>query len=116
MSKHSRYRNQLRRRAIEFAGGRCSLCGFGDSRALQFDHITPVRRGANGLSKSKASSTPTYKAVLRGKQGYALLCANCHAIKTRGEDKAASVPFRYRIIQPEQSQQAPLLPEDDLFD
>jgi len=61
-------------------------CGFNDARALQFDHIKPVRRGLNGAKHSKVASTHSYLAILRGDKGYQLLCANCHAIKTRDED------------------------------
>jgi 5-methylcytosine-specific restriction endonuclease McrA len=83
----------MRRLAIEAMGGCCEECGFADHRALQFDHRTPIRRGRSGLHKSAHSAEKTYRAVLAGKrEGLQLLCANCHAIKTRkDEDSGLSI-------------------------
>jgi 5-methylcytosine-specific restriction endonuclease McrA len=86
--KDKRSRAQLRAKAIKAMGGRCVRCGFSDARALQFDHIKPIRRGLTGISKKAHADMATYRAVLKGKTGIQLLCANCHAIKTRCEDDA----------------------------
>jgi hypothetical protein len=94
--KSKAYRVKLRRRAIAALGGHCqarrddgTVCGFADPRALQFDHIEPVRRGRNGLHKSAQTSDKVHRAILSGKTaGIQLLCANCHMIKTRADEEA----------------------------
>jgi 5-methylcytosine-specific restriction endonuclease McrA len=81
------YRAKLRRQAIAAMGGCCQDCGFADQRALQFDHVTPIRRGRNGLHKSAHTSDKVHRAVMRGqREGLRLLCANCHQIKTRADE------------------------------
>jgi hypothetical protein len=88
------YRKRLRQRAIAVMGRCCARCGFDDARALQFDHRVPLRRNSNGMSTKAHTADKTYRAVLDGDHAtYELLCANCHAIKTRadqdGDAKAA---------------------------
>ena len=63
--------------AIVFLGSVCVQCGFGDSRALQIDHVR-----SNG-SEERRVLTPTaiYKRVLEVPADYQLLCANCNYIK-----------------------------------
>jgi 5-methylcytosine-specific restriction endonuclease McrA len=78
-------KREARRRAeIEeifiLLGNECCKCGFNDKRALQIDHIEPI------LSKIRSGSQ--YKRMIEEiKQtdihNYQLLCANCHAIKTK---------------------------------
>ena len=77
-------RPALRARALEALGGKCVVCGFDDSRALQIDHI-------NG-GGNKELATMGHKAIYRkivagGTEGYQLLCANHNWIKRaeRGE-------------------------------
>jgi 5-methylcytosine-specific restriction endonuclease McrA len=83
-----RYRRELRHRAIQKMGGKCMHCGFDDERALVFDHIKPVRRGLRGVAKSKQTGQDTHRAVLHGQaKAYQLLCANCHMIKSRQDDR-----------------------------
>ncbi len=86
--KDAVYRKRVKARAIEAMGGRCCRCGFNDARALQFDHVKPVRRGSSGLRLRGSASTETHLAVLRGSDEFQLLCANCHSIKTYHEDGA----------------------------
>ena len=79
--KCHKYKQSIKLRLIELYGSRCCKCGYGDSRALQLDHINGAtvhqkhyRRGGNGL----------YFLVLNGlvpKTDYQLLCANCNWIK-----------------------------------
>jgi hypothetical protein len=81
MNKHRAYRSRTKARAIEMLGGRCSVCGFSDERALRFHHVKPVRRGLNGLDKNALTSTESHRAVVRGDgKGLRLLCANCSVI------------------------------------
>jgi 5-methylcytosine-specific restriction endonuclease McrA len=90
-SKHAIHRAKVRRQAIALMGGRCQRCGFDDERALQFDHVKPARRGLNGKRKSGETGIATHRAIVNGmREGYQLLCANCHAIKTREDDPDGS--------------------------
>jgi 5-methylcytosine-specific restriction endonuclease McrA len=84
--RNRRYCARVRLRAIAKMGGRCMRCGFSDHRALQFDHVKPLRRGLSGMSRKEQSSRWTHLQILKGAKGYQLLCANCHTIKTRTED------------------------------
>jgi 5-methylcytosine-specific restriction endonuclease McrA len=86
MNRNNRYRIRLRAKAIARMGGRCVHCGFDDTRALVFDHVKPMRRGLNGKHKSAQTGDKTHRVVLKGSKAYQLLCANCHAIKTRQDD------------------------------
>jgi hypothetical protein len=71
------YIRNLREKAIEILGGSCLDCGFADSRALQFDHKTPI-------GKQRPSLSSLYCAIIRGENpGVVIRCANCHVIKTR---------------------------------
>jgi 5-methylcytosine-specific restriction endonuclease McrA len=86
MNRNKRFRLRMRAKAIARMGGRCVHCGFDDARALVFDHVKPVRRGLRGVRKSGHTGVDTHRAVLKGSKAYQLLCANCHAIKTRQDD------------------------------
>ena len=91
------YRKRLRAAAIKAMGGKCMRCGVDDERCLEFDHRIPLRRGKSGLSKAAHTADKTYRAVLNGdRSAYELLCANCHSIKTREDQKngvEVVVPF-----------------------
>ena len=70
----------VRREALERVGHCCSRCGFADRRALEVDHIIPVRLGGTPVPENAQ-----------------VLCANCHCIKTAAEREAiASRPRRRR--------------------
>jgi hypothetical protein len=80
-SKHQRYRQSVKARAIAMMGGRCSICGFSDERALRLCHCVPLHRRRQGLSKKDLSSTDSHLAVLRGEgRAFRLVCANCSCI------------------------------------
>lgn len=65
-------------------GGKCELCGFGDYRALQFDHLDP---------KKKTRNMPAYfrykdlAEAFNELHNCRLLCANCHAIETHASGR-----------------------------
>ena len=71
------YKSNLRIRVLDYLGGKCDKCGFSDSRALQVDHVN----GRGAAERRKTDAYSIYLAVLRGKPGYQLLCANCNWIK-----------------------------------
>jgi len=86
-SKHAIHRAKVRRQAIAIMGGCCQRCGFNDDRALHFDHVKPARRGLSGRNRSGQTGITIHRAIVNGmREGYQLLCANCHAIKTREDD------------------------------
>ncbi|MBK8772814.1 MAG: hypothetical protein IPM06_20620 [Rhizobiales bacterium] len=79
--KHRRHWRQI---GIDALGGCCSRCGFDDVRALEFDHKTAVLRKSSGVGL-KDSIVEIRRTCLDGTvtDVFQLLCANCHAIKTR---------------------------------
>jgi hypothetical protein len=83
--RQQRYNRRLRRRlrvaALKLYGGKCEHCGFDDERALQFDHVVPV-----AVAGAKRTSHADVLAGKMAKEELQLLCANCHAIKTRADD------------------------------
>jgi 5-methylcytosine-specific restriction endonuclease McrA len=76
---------------IKLYGSRCCQCGFDDERALEFDHIHGTQAGISVASlrtraKSYGGGINVFSGLLRGKlrrEDFQLLCANCHAIKTK---------------------------------
>ncbi len=84
--KRGRARNLAKRlEVIRFLGGQCSSAscavpgGMADPRALQIDH---VNGGGSKKRRNKEENYHSqYKAILAGKEGYQLLCANCNWIK-----------------------------------
>ncbi|HZU04228.1 MAG TPA: HNH endonuclease signature motif containing protein [Ktedonobacteraceae bacterium] len=73
---------KLRQSAIEALGGACVLCGYTDIRALEIDHITPIRN-----SKNRIDNPSLFMSIVRGNtENLQVLCANCHAIKTYEEN------------------------------
>lgn len=75
------HRSRRRRAALDILGGVCSRCGFGDERALQFDHTDG---GGTQERKSGFGSMKVYMHVIANPADgkYQLLCANCNWIKS----------------------------------
>lgn len=73
------YIAKMRQSVIEFLGGKCSKCGFSDTRALHIDHI---EGGGTNLNK-KTHWAQRYNQILKGifSIKVQLLCANCNSIK-----------------------------------
>jgi DNA-binding transcriptional ArsR family regulator len=72
-----RWRQVVKRKLVEEAGGGCMICGYSRcQRALQFHHLDPTTKafhlGQNGHTRSLSRSRAEAKKC-------ALLCANCHA-------------------------------------
>ena len=89
-AKDRAYRLRQRFKAIEVLGKVCKVCGMDDSDVLEFDHIEPILRRTSGI-RSKESS---YE-ILRHEDPQAvfqLLCANCHAKKTRSNSEYGATP------------------------
>ena len=79
------YQQKLRQKVISFLGGRCKICGFSDSRALQIDH---VHGGGNKELRSGLSYYTHSRNVMSDTTGkYQLLCANCNWIKKHVQEE-----------------------------
>lgn len=85
-------RDKARADGIAALGGCCCACGISDSRVLEFDHRKPLRRRSNGV-RSKGYGE-LKRAIADGTVAiiFQLMCANCHAIKTRDVDGWAKRP------------------------
>lgn len=71
-------RRRKRLALIAALGGCCERCGFDDPRALQIDHVHGGGRAERAAGTNRAGY---YAKVLANREDYALLCANCNAIK-----------------------------------
>ena len=77
--QNKKRREELRGRAIERLGGKCTSCGFSDFRALQIDHIN-----GDGIKDRARNSGNAYfynRIAFGDLRKYQLLCANCNIIK-----------------------------------
>ena len=74
------WRLRMKKAIHALLGGKCSRCGFEDSRALQIDHIN-----GGGVAEIKTIKGNYLRLVLqsvsKGENKYQLLCANCNWIK-----------------------------------
>ena len=77
--KRQMVRHRLRLYFMDLHGGRCSRCGFSDTRALQIDHVN-----GGGVQELRRLG---YKEFLwrvvdpAFSKDYQVLCANCNWIK-----------------------------------
>ena len=70
------HRRKLKARAIEYKGGKCSLCGYNRcNAALEFHHLDPKQKGF-GLSRS--GITRSWDSIRHELDKCVLICANCH--------------------------------------
>ena len=68
-------RFEVKRRAVEALGGKCSVCGYNRSiYALDFHHIDPSTKSFN-ISGAHARSWARIEEEIKK---CVLLCANCH--------------------------------------
>lgn len=81
MSQAARFRKmreELKRRAIEYKGGRCCICGYDRCMAaLQFHHVDRTTKVAE-IGKMHRDRKP-WEEVKAELDKCVLLCANCHA-------------------------------------
>jgi 5-methylcytosine-specific restriction endonuclease McrA len=86
VSKWSKNRQNLRRKAIEKLGGKCVRCGFYDERALVFDHKnSDGHTERKGVNPSKYSKKLCQQIIAGARDDIQLLCANCNLIKEKEE-------------------------------
>lgn len=69
-------RKLLKEKAVEYLGGKCSICGYDKCiNALQFHHINPENKD---FSISAKGYTRSWKIVKKELDKCILVCANCH--------------------------------------
>jgi DNA-binding CsgD family transcriptional regulator len=87
----SKRRQIVKRKLVEEAGGKCSVCEYARcQQALQFHHLDPSTKefhlGDKGISRSLARSRAEARKCI-------LLCANCHAEVEAG---LVALPINFR--------------------
>ena len=72
------YMRGLRRKIIEYLGGRCEFCGIMDIRLLQINHLN----GGGNKEVREKGQNKIYREILAGKRKgeFNLLCANCNTL------------------------------------
>ena len=79
------YNKKIRLDAIKMLGGACAQCGYDDWRVLEIDHI----EGGGREHRKRVDHKMQYRNIRDGNtEGYQLLCANCHGIKSHLEREA----------------------------
>ena len=69
-------RKALRKKAVEYAGGRCELCGYDRCvEALDFHHRDPSTKS---FGISQKGITRSWEKIQKEIDKCALICANCH--------------------------------------
>lgn len=82
-TKNRERKRDFRRRAIEKLGGACVECGITDFRVLEIDHVN----GGGGRDFKTRGYHMIHRAIVAGEQGFQVLCANHHAIKSYWSDR-----------------------------
>lgn len=70
----SSYRREVKRKLIEYKGGKCQICGYNRCQeALEFHHLDPSQKDftISGGTRSFESLKPEVDKCI-------LVCANCH--------------------------------------
>lgn len=69
-------RKEIRRKAVEYLGGKCSKCGYNKCiEALEFHHKNPTEKD---FSISRKGHCRSWARVKNEIEKCDLLCANCH--------------------------------------
>jgi hypothetical protein len=82
---------ELKKKVFDLYGNKCNLCGYGDVRVLQIDHIL-----SNGKEHRKTlinHGDAFFKDVLAHPKYFQLLCANCNWLKRTTEKEHMAVDF-----------------------
>jgi len=71
-----RRRKKIRQLALEYKGGKCSICGYNKCfKALEFHHLESDQKD---FGISAKGYTRSWKAIKEELNKCILLCANCH--------------------------------------
>lgn len=88
-------RKNIRLKAIEHLGGKCSRCGYSKySEVLEFHHKDPLIKDFNVSSKGHCRS---WKRVQQEIEKCDLLCANCHRELHAEQNKLAASKGNLRM-------------------
>jgi 5-methylcytosine-specific restriction endonuclease McrA len=69
-------RIKIRKMALEYAGGKCQICGYDKcSRALVYHHINPNKKS---FGISARGFTRSWEKIKKELDKCILLCSNCH--------------------------------------
>lgn len=69
-------RRKLKKMAVEYKGGECSICGYSKCiNALQFHHLNPSQKS---FSISATGHTRSWDKIKIELDKCILVCANCH--------------------------------------
>lgn len=70
----SSYRKEVKRRLIEYKGGKCQICGYNRCQdALDFHHLDPSQKDYN-----ISGGTKSFNTLKSEVDKCILVCANCH--------------------------------------
>jgi hypothetical protein len=70
------HRRRLKAKAIEYKGGKCTLCGYDRcNAALEFHHLD---KAAKGFGLAKGGRIRSWESILKELDKCILICANCH--------------------------------------
>ena len=70
----SAYRKEVKRRLIEYKGGKCQICGYNRCQdALDFHHLDPSQKDYN-----ISVGTKSFNTLKSEVDKCILVCANCH--------------------------------------
>lgn len=94
--KSAEYQMKNKVRAINYLGGKCSVCGFDHPSALQFHHRDPTMKAFSITSKelSTPKKRPWDTVIIPELDKCDLLCSNCHFL-----EHAVLSPERVRELQ-----------------
>ena len=72
----SKRRKEIRQKAVDYLGGKCSICGYNKCiEALEFHHKNPTEKDFSISRKGHCRSWERVKSEI---EKCDLLCANCH--------------------------------------
>ena len=77
MRSAKEHRQERKRQAITYLGGKCADCGNSDTLVLQFDHVTERRNNGPTVAALLSGS---WKRLKKSLDKCELVCANCHTI------------------------------------
>lgn len=73
--KVKNWRKKVKEKAVEYKGGKCSICGYNRClRSMEFHHLDPTKKDF-AISKSKSANFDMIKSEL---DKCILVCSNCH--------------------------------------
>lgn len=74
--KKSKNRRKIKKKAVDYKGGECEICGYDKClAALTFHHLDPLEKD---FGISDKAHKMTWERIRRELDKCKLLCANCH--------------------------------------